>query len=146
LRNWSGGGATEQQADGFRIRKLIGPIVGRADSILKYMANLIEDGESTPTPETQVLCFAEIGSRTQNQPKQSFSKGAMIANILNKPQVQELKKEEILALPAYALVCVDFDEKQAEKNREDIEFHLVIDLDRIYGRNHKSIKRIYRLA
>jgi hypothetical protein len=70
----------------------------------------------------------------------------MIANILNKPQVQELKKEEILALPAYALVCVDFDQKQAEKNREDIEFHLVVDLDRIYGRNHKSIKRIYRLA
>ncbi len=70
----------------------------------------------------------------------------MIDNILNKPQIKELSKEEIRALPAYALVCVDFDEEPAEKNREDIEFHLVVDLDRIYGRNDESIKRIYRLA
>jgi len=70
----------------------------------------------------------------------------MIANILNKPQVQELSKEEIRALPAYALVCVDFDKKPAEKDREDIEFHLVVDLDRIYGRNYELIQRIYRLA
>jgi hypothetical protein len=70
----------------------------------------------------------------------------MIANFLNKPQVQELSKEEIRALPAYALICVDFDEKPAEQNQEDIEFHLVIDLDRIYGRNYIGIERIYRLA
>ncbi len=70
----------------------------------------------------------------------------MNANFLNKPQVKELSKEEIRALPAYALICVDFDQKPPERNQEDIEFHLVTDLDRIYGRNDESIQRIYRLA
>ena len=39
---------------------------------------------------------------------------------------------------AYALVCVDFDKKRAEKDREDIEFHLVVDLDRTAETTNQS--------
>jgi hypothetical protein len=67
---------TEQQADAFRIRMLIGPVEGRADSILEYMADLIEDGEIDYDPETQILCFADTGSRTQIQPNGAFRKVA----------------------------------------------------------------------
>jgi hypothetical protein len=67
---------TEQQAEAFRIRTLIGPVEGRADSILEYMADLIEDGEIDYDPETQILCFADNGSRIQIQPNGAFRKVA----------------------------------------------------------------------
>jgi hypothetical protein len=64
----------EQQADAFRIRMLIGPVIGRVDSILEFVADQIECGEIDYDPETQIMCFAGTDSRLQVQPHGGFRK------------------------------------------------------------------------
>ena len=44
-----------EQAKAFRIRVLIGPMQGRDDAILEFMAEHIEHGEWSYDPETAVI-------------------------------------------------------------------------------------------
>lgn len=50
-----------QQAEAFRIRVLIGPMVGRDDLILDYMAGLIEDGDWSYDPRLEIITMQKGG-------------------------------------------------------------------------------------
>jgi hypothetical protein len=53
-----------EQAEAFRIRMLIGPVKGRDDSIIEWMASEIEQGHWSFRPSTSIIEMEGGRSRT----------------------------------------------------------------------------------